>query len=47
LVASVHPLNLKSAGVYEWSLVNDQLSAGVYFLQLSVNDKTEIIKIVK
>jgi hypothetical protein len=47
LIASVHPLNSKSAGVYEWSLVNDQLSAGVYFLQLTINDKTETIKIVK
>jgi hypothetical protein len=47
LVAGVLPMIKKSAGVYEWSLSNYHLAAGVYFLQLIVNHKIETIKIVK
>lgn len=47
LVAGVLPMIKKPAGVYEWSLSNYHLAAGVYFLQLIVNHKLETIKIVK
>jgi hypothetical protein len=41
------PFSLLDAGIYEWSLANYDLSAGIYLLQLIINEKSDVLKIIK